>query len=184
MPLYDQRRAENEGAVLKAAPRVTAKKRPVGSSTGGVAAELLNLQRLAGNRAVVNLLAESECHDQPPLPVQRVWWAEKATGYLTKKVLVPQKVSGGQGPHKNLKINRGRGGRFNTGFWQLEDDADLELHVHFGDGGGLVAEKTTGAHHFKRAGETKGPGVTNRELKETFGSTNVNDWRSASYKIR
>ena len=159
---------------------------PDGSSTGGVAAQLLGLQESAGNRAVANLLAQSERHGRSPLPVQRLWYAEKKS--LAKKVLVPWKVTGGGGPHKNLKKNRGGGtsglGRLNTGFWAIQDDEDLELHVHFGDGGGLVGEKTLGAHHFKRAGVTKGPGVSNKDTEETFGSTIVPKWTGSSYKIK
>lgn len=141
------------------------------------------LQRLAGNRAVTGLLTGASA-GRPVTEVQRLWYADKRA--LAGETLEPQEVPHGEGTKKNLKWNKGGGasgqGKYNTGFWALSSDKGLELHVHFGDGGGLLASGGI-AHHFKRGADQKGT-VGNEDLKNTFGSDKVTDWNGASYKIK
>lgn len=133
----------------------------------GSEAQLLRLQRQAGNAAVTDLLR-----------VQRLWGRDG-------KVLRPWSVSGGEGARRNLKYNKGSAGvgkkkTFNTGFWAVKGDMQDQLHVHFGDSGGL--SQNPGAHHFKR-GATYGTSASNKDLERVFGSTNVEDWKDQSYTI-
>lgn len=202
-------RVEKQLTVLKAAPRKVAKRRPAESSMEGVAAELLNLQRSAGNRAVVNLLAQSGRHEQADLPLQRIWYAEGKS--VAGKVLVPKPVKG-EGAHENLKFNRkerevprerevrlgvrrggrralrddGRsgGGKFNTAFWKVKDDEELELHVHMGNTGALMGRDGDTKSSFKRGERRLGQTVTNKDLKDTFKSGNVKEWTKTEYTIR
>ena len=129
-------------------------------------AQLLQLQRQAGNAAVTQLVR-----------VQRLWGRDD-------KELRPYSVSRGEGTHRNLKYNKGSSGvgkkTFNTGFWAIKGDPQDQLHVHFGDSGGL--SQNGGAHHFKR-GDTYGTSVSNKELERVFGSTNVTKWNDSSYTI-
>lgn len=150
----------------------------------GSAAEILRLQRLAGNRAVSGMLDRAEADGTAHLPIQRLMFAEGKD--MTGKVLTPQPIRQGKGPKTNLKWNKGGGqsgkGKYNTGFWKLEDDPGLELHVHFGDGGGLSASGGI-AHHFKR-GEVQKGSAGNGDLQKTFGSTVVTAWDKDSYTIK
>jgi hypothetical protein len=118
-----------------------------------------------------------------PAVIQRVIFAEG--NVMSGKVLEPMPVNYGTGTHSNLKWNKGGGasgqGKYNTGFWQVQGDTGLELHVHFSDGGGLVSGGGV-AHHFKRGATPKGS-VSNSDLQSIFGSTKVSDWNKASYTI-
>lgn len=130
-------------------------------------AQLLRLQRQAGNAAVTQLVR-----------VQRLWGRDG-------KELRPWSVSQGEGTHRNLKYNKGSAGvgkkkTFNTGFWAVKGDPQDQLHVHFGDSGGL--SQNAGAHHFKR-GATYGTTASNKDLERVFGSTNVKGWKDESYTI-
>jgi hypothetical protein len=201
MPQSDRRRAENKQTALKAAPRVAGKKRSGGSLAGGMGAELLNLQRSAGNRAVVSLLAQTEGHEQPSVPVQRWTLDGKAIKAADKYALVPQPVPNGKGVHKNLKENakptkpktqtdeRGRKKRLprieraghNTAFWKLHGfKPTVELHVHYGLGGGLSSGV---ASHFKENGEQLDL-VSNTDLVNTFQSDKPRAWKAKGYFIR
>jgi hypothetical protein len=115
--------------------------------------------------------------------IQRVIFAEG--NVMSGKVLEPMPVNQGTGTHANLKWNKGGGasgqGKYNTGFWQVQSDTGLELHVHFSDGGGLVSGGGV-AHHFKRGATPKGS-VSNSDLQSIFGSTKVSDWNKATYTI-
>ena len=147
------------------------------------APSILALQRLAGNRAVTGLLTGGP-PGRPVTEVQRLWYADKKA--LAGESLEPLAVSNGEGKNSNMKWNKGGGasgqGKYNTGFWALASDRGLELHVHFGSSGGLLASGGI-AHHFKRGGDQKGT-VGNEDLKNTFGSDKVTDWNSPSYKIK
>lgn len=128
---------------------------------------VLALQRSVGNRAVIHRLMYAEGKDQ------------------SGKTLEPMAVNHGTGTHNNLKWNKGGGksgaGKYNTGFWRVQSDPTLELHVHFGNGGGLVAAGGV-ANHFKRGADQKGS-ASNSDLEKVFGSQTVTGWTKAAYKM-
>ena len=67
---------------------------------------MLNLQRSAGNRAVVSLLAQTEGHEQPSVPVQRWTLDGKAIKAADKYTLVPHPVPNGKGEIQELEGER------------------------------------------------------------------------------
>jgi|GEM_PF-5292283 hypothetical protein len=150
---------------------------PEGSGPQSTADRVLHLQQTAGNRAVQRLLEGGT-----PV-IQRLVYADGRD--LAGETLEPMPVNRGQGAHGNLKWNKGTssGGKktYNTGFWRLQSDPSLELHVHMGGGGGLT-EGGGIAHHFKRGATQKGS-IGKPDLVKIFGSENVNSWTKPTYVI-
>lgn len=153
--------------------------RPPAQSDGpqSTVERVLHLQQAAGNRAVQRVLEGGS-----PV-IQRLVYGDGRD--LAGETLEPMPVNRGAGAHGNLKWNKGTGtgGKktYNTGFWRLQSDTSLELHVHMGDAGGLT-EGSGVAHHFKRGDQQKGS-IGKPDLVKIFGSANVNDWKKPTYVI-